>query len=121
MICGLGITECLLAASGGNGPGVADRSQARELAARARASRLPLRLPLADCLRPKGWKGASCEVEKDCLSPPRLVQTAEIEFWLLFGTLEACISVVFILWAYSHLPESVTILEGWILASESIT
>lgn len=54
MICGLGITECLLAASGGNGPGVADRSQARELAARARASRLPLRLPLADCLRPKG-------------------------------------------------------------------
>lgn len=38
-------------------------------------------------------ENASGEVEKDCLSPPRVVRIAEIEFLLLFGTLEVYVCV----------------------------
>ena len=77
MICGLGITECLLAASGGNVlEWGADHSEPR-----ARRTRSFQQLP---ALSHVDWlpapqvmkKNASCEVEKDCLSPPRGVQNS---------------------------------------------
>ena len=50
-------------------------------------------------------ENASGEVEKDCLSPPRVVQIAEKDFSLLFGTPEVCICVDLIPKVHSHLPE----------------
>lgn len=122
MICGLGITECLLAASGGNVlERGADHSEPR---ARRTPSFQQLPAPSHTDWLPEPQEieeKASCSIEKECLSPPKTVQRAETEFLQLLGPSEVCICVGFIPWAHPHLPALVTILEWLTLPLELVT
>lgn len=121
MICSLGITECLLAASGENVPeGGADHSKAGAGRAHAFQQRGLLGL--------RWWMACAIRWERECQSrggkgllfTPRVPRIAEIELVLLFGTLEVCICVDSIPWAHPPSPNW-SLIKWWILPSELVT